>query len=243
MFLKRYFVEGLAHDSYLFGAAGEATVVDPQRDVDDYLADAERAEFARRMTADLPDRPAYFAHAVQVNLTGARPWSDLAAPRKLSEDALTRAAAADATVIDTRPAALFGAGHFPGSLNFGRARIGFDEVVGYCEAETLTRTQQLSQLSAENLKAGLGRGDALRVLDVRALAEWQQSCIQGALHMPLPALAQRMGELPKSRPLAVICASGYRSSIAASLLQARGFGGLQNVMGGMAAYAAADETT
>ena len=42
MYFKRYFVEGLAHASYLFGADGEAAVVDPKRDVDDYLADAER---------------------------------------------------------------------------------------------------------------------------------------------------------------------------------------------------------
>ena len=42
MYLKRFFVEGLAHASYLFGADGEAAVVDPKRDVDDYLAEAER---------------------------------------------------------------------------------------------------------------------------------------------------------------------------------------------------------
>ncbi|MGZ9014647.1 MAG: MBL fold metallo-hydrolase, partial [Burkholderiales bacterium] len=42
MYLKRFFVEGLAHASYLFGADGEAAVVDPKRDVDDYLAGAER---------------------------------------------------------------------------------------------------------------------------------------------------------------------------------------------------------
>ena len=42
MYLKRFFVEGLAHASYLFGADGEAAVVDPKRDIDDYLAEAER---------------------------------------------------------------------------------------------------------------------------------------------------------------------------------------------------------
>jgi glyoxylase-like metal-dependent hydrolase (beta-lactamase superfamily II) len=43
MHLKRHFVEGLAHASYLFGADGEAAIVDPKRDVDDYLADASAA--------------------------------------------------------------------------------------------------------------------------------------------------------------------------------------------------------
>jgi len=52
----------------------------------------------------------------------------------------------------------------------------------------------------------------------------------------LPALPRRSGELRKAAPLAVICGSGYRSSIAASLLQAQGFSRVQNVMGGMGAY-------
>ncbi|MEO6182714.1 MAG: MBL fold metallo-hydrolase, partial [Verrucomicrobiota bacterium] len=43
MLLKRYFVEGLAHASYLVGADGEAAVIDPKRDVDNYIADAQRA--------------------------------------------------------------------------------------------------------------------------------------------------------------------------------------------------------
>ena len=42
MFEKRFFVEGLAHASYLIGDAGEAAVIDPKRDVDDYIETAER---------------------------------------------------------------------------------------------------------------------------------------------------------------------------------------------------------
>jgi hydroxyacylglutathione hydrolase len=42
MYLRRFFVEGLAHASYLFGSDGEAAVVDPKRDIDDYLAAAKR---------------------------------------------------------------------------------------------------------------------------------------------------------------------------------------------------------
>jgi hydroxyacylglutathione hydrolase len=45
-----------------------------------------------------------------------------------------------------------------------------------------------------------------------------------------------MAELPREAPLAIICGSGYRSSIAASLLQVAGFPRVQNVMGGMGAY-------
>ena len=54
--------------------------------------------------------------------------------------------------------------------------------------------------------------------------------------MPLPMLPRRMKELAKESPLAVICGSGYRSSIAGSLLSNAGFSRVQNVMGGMGAY-------
>ena len=42
MFEKRFYVEGLAHASYLIGEGGEAAVIDPKRDVDDYLETADR---------------------------------------------------------------------------------------------------------------------------------------------------------------------------------------------------------
>src|SRR5580700_2380810 len=42
MFEKRFFIEGLAHASYLIGDSGQAAVFDPKRDVDDYLETAER---------------------------------------------------------------------------------------------------------------------------------------------------------------------------------------------------------
>jgi glyoxylase-like metal-dependent hydrolase (beta-lactamase superfamily II)/rhodanese-related sulfurtransferase len=232
----------------------------------------DRDRFVRMMVANLPDRPPYFAHDVQVNLAGAPPLSALAELRALSEADLKAESSRGAAVIDTRNAAFFGAGHFPGSLNIGLssnlfstwvgflvpfgkpialvvgsadsarkarlelARIGFDNVVGYLEADALTRTAQLSQLSVNDLQFALRRGDGPRVLDVRTAGEWDADHIGGALHVPLPQLPKRTGELHKGAPLAIICGSGYRSSIAASLLQAQGFHRVQNVMGGMSAY-------
>jgi glyoxylase-like metal-dependent hydrolase (beta-lactamase superfamily II)/rhodanese-related sulfurtransferase len=442
MYLKRYFVEGLAHASYLFGAEGEAAVVDPKRDVDDYLADAEReglrivailnshphadfasgfrelaqrtgakvyvshlapvkyervagrdgeripvgnvevelletpghspdslsflvrehgrpeavftgdllfvndvgrpdlrdadedpralaaklydslfgkiltlpddvkiypahgagslcgraissapfsfvgqerqfnwalqikdrAEFVRQMTSNLPDRPAYFSYDVGVNLAGASSFSELPPLPRLSEDELSAAARDGAAVIDTRPAPFFGAGHFPGSLNIGLgsalfstwagfmvpggkpialvvgasenvpkarlelARIGYDHVRGYIEADSLNNLQQLTQLSVCDLKGALRRGTAPMLVDVRTVGEWEKKHIDGAHHIPLPGLPARLSEIPRDRPVALLCGSGYRSSIAASLLQAEGFSQLQNVMGGMGAY-------
>lgn len=116
------------------------------------------------------------------------------------------------------------------------ARVGYDSVIGYTEADALSRTRQLSQLGVEELHFGLRRGEAPQVIDVRTAGEWEAGHIENALHMPLPSLPRRAGNLGKDSRLAVICGSGYRSSIAASLLQAQGFSRVQNVMGGMGAY-------
>jgi hydroxyacylglutathione hydrolase len=63
--------------------------------------------------------------------------------------------------------------------------------------------------------------------------------IDGAVPIPLSRLADRARELPHGRPLLVHCAGGYRSSIAASLLQQQGFAQVSELAGGIAAWEAA----
>ena len=232
----------------------------------------DREQFIRAMVSNLPDRPAYFSHDVQVNLAGAPPLGSLPAISALTEEALKAAAARGAVVIDTRSAPFYGAGHFPGSLSIGLgsnlfstwagffvpfgkpialvvgsadsarrarlelARIGYDNIIGYIEAELVTHTRQVSQLGVDELHIAHRRGEAPRVLDVRTAGEYESHHIEGALHIPLPGLPRRLGELHKDDPLAVICGSGYRSSIAGSILRNAGFTRVQNVMGGMGAY-------
>ena len=116
------------------------------------------------------------------------------------------------------------------------ARIGYDNVLGYIEANSLSKTRQLSQLGVDELHYALRHREAPRLLDVRTAGEWEAGHIEGAVHIPLPVFSKRIGDLAPNLPLAVICGSGYRSSIAASLLQAQGFSRVQNVMGGMGAY-------
>jgi hydroxyacylglutathione hydrolase len=79
-------------------------------------------------------------------------------------------------------------------------------------------------------------GGRLTVLDVRQPQEWQAGHIPGARHITGAELPERVAEVPKDWPVAVICDSGYRSSVAASLLQRQGHGEVANVLGGMGAW-------
>ena len=60
--------------------------------------------------------------------------------------------------------------------------------------------------------------------------------IPGAKHIFLPELAKRRGEIDASRPVAVHCASGYRASLAASILQKEGFQNVANIPGSWQAW-------
>jgi len=126
-------------------------------------------------------------------------------------------------------------------------RIGFDHIAGYLEgglkslesrADLTAHTDRLSApLAAERTGAPGARGPV--VVDVRAPREREQKRIAGSLAMPLNHLAERLAELPPDRPLLVYCAGGYRSSIAASLLQHHGFSQVSELAGGLAAWEAA----
>jgi rhodanese-related sulfurtransferase len=84
-----------------------------------------------------------------------------------------------------------------------------------------------------------GLGDAVQVVDVRYPNEWDAGRIEGALHIPLDELDDRLGELDKDRPVVTVCRSGSRSAEAASSLAGEGFRA-ENLEGGMEAWAAAD---
>ena len=121
-------------------------------------------------------------------------------------------------------------------------RIGFDNVAGYLNdgmrtlesRPDLTRTfERLSpQLAAEIIASGV----APQLLDVRTSREREQKLIEGSVSIPLNHLFERAGELQKNRPVLVYCAGGYRSSIAASLLQQAGFDRVSEIAGGIAAW-------
>jgi len=75
-------------------------------------------------------------------------------------------------------------------------------------------------------------------LDVRAPAERQTERIEGSLGIPLNHLLERLGEVPRDRPVVVHCQAGYRSAIAASLLAEHGVSGVSDLVGGLTAWKA-----
>ena len=127
-------------------------------------------------------------------------------------------------------------------------RIGFDHVVGYLEdgllslaaRPDLTRTTE--RISASLAAERLAAPHSPLVVDVRAPREHQQKFVRGSVNLPLNHLTDRLKELPKDRPILVHCAGGYRSSIAASLLQQQGYE-VSELAGGIAAWETASLPT
>jgi hydroxyacylglutathione hydrolase len=96
----------------------------------------------------------------------------------------------------------------------------------------------LRQVSVHELRAA-----GAAALDVRSDAEWQGGHIPGATHRFLGRLAETLDDLDRDRPWATYCASGFRASIAASLLRREGFRHVSNVPGSWAAWTAAGYPT
>jgi rhodanese-related sulfurtransferase len=121
-------------------------------------------------------------------------------------------------------------------------RIGFDHVIGYLQdglrsladrPDLTATTERVSpSLAAERLAAV----EPPLAVDVRAPREREAKRIDGSVSIPLNHLTERLAELPKNRPLIMYCAGGYRSSIAASLLQRHGFTRVAEIAGGFAAW-------
>jgi rhodanese-related sulfurtransferase len=121
------------------------------------------------------------------------------------------------------------------------ARIGFDQVVGALDdigAVLTTRPElaaQAPRVTAAELDAWRNDDPTLQILDVRNPTECSDGMIDGAVNLPLPTLLDRVDDLDPSRPTIVYCAGGYRSATAASLLRARGFATVADLLGGYAA--------
>jgi glyoxylase-like metal-dependent hydrolase (beta-lactamase superfamily II)/rhodanese-related sulfurtransferase len=254
-----------------------SSTIGQQRKFNYALQPMAREEFIKMMTTDLPEAPAYFSRDVKLNREGPGNLSELPKPPALGPSAVDDLRRSGAVVLDTRPAADYGTGHIPGSLNIGLggqfaswagalvapekpivlitededhveeartrlARVGLENVAGYLAGGLLAwhdanlSVATTEQISVDELRHRIAQGEVGQLVDVRRPGEWQAGHIAQARHHPLDRLAESAAMLDRGKPVTAICAGGYRSSIATSLLEQQGCTRIVNVVGGMAAW-------
>jgi glyoxylase-like metal-dependent hydrolase (beta-lactamase superfamily II)/rhodanese-related sulfurtransferase len=124
-------------------------------------------------------------------------------------------------------------------------RVGLDRAVGFLDGGMFAwskeglPTEHVRQIGAAELHDVIRKKRGLSLVDVRAVGEYQKNHIKGAVNIPAPDLRKRHKELDKNKTVVLICSTGHRSSLGASLLKQHGFKDVYNVAGGMTGYSAA----
>lgn len=129
-------------------------------------------------------------------------------------------------------------------------RVGFENIAGYLQQgmrgwfEAGLPFERTYEMSVQELHEKLSTAtNSFQVLDVRRDDEWNEGFISTARHLFAPYLTKHLDVVEKGKPVVVYCGSGYRASVAASVLQQNGFTDVCSVPGSMAAWKAAGYTT
>jgi hydroxyacylglutathione hydrolase len=125
------------------------------------------------------------------------------------------------------------------------SKVGFARVRGVFRGEILHewksrhgQLQKVQEVDAAGLESIAGDPD-VEIIDVRNPDEWSHGHLPGATHVPLAALPEKIDSLDSSARIVLHCKGGGRSSIATSMLQARGFSNVSNLTGGYEGWVAA----
>ena len=122
------------------------------------------------------------------------------------------------------------------------ARVGLDHVVGALAdpvpalAHEPTHAQRASRVTAAQFTQLLAADADVQLVDVRGPGEHADGAIPDSLNLPLPRLLSSLDRLDRAKPVLAYCAGGYRSAVAASLLRAKGFDSVTDLLGGFAAW-------
>ena len=229
-----------------------------------FMTDQPEDRFVEEILTSVPEFPDYYRRMKALNSAGAPILGQLPGQDDLAVADFEGLVSAGATIVDLRPAHQFGAGHIPGSLNIG-AGSGFglwapwvvppDKPVAFVGHATEEARRALVRVGVDDLRGTLHGGfeawqqaklpvatipqielnqlGGRTLLDVRSSAEFARSHAPSAVSMPLGRVASQIANL--AGPVAVVCGSGYRSAIVASLLKQAGLEDVANVAGGMAA--------
>jgi hydroxyacylglutathione hydrolase len=129
-------------------------------------------------------------------------------------------------------------------------RIGFDNVAGYLDGGMQSVAEapdelieDIDRVTAPALAEQLASSSPPLVVDVRTPAEWEERRIDSSINVPLSRLADQFQTLPADQAIVVHCSSGYRSSIAASLIRRGGIASVSDLVGGLDAWEAAELST
>jgi hydroxyacylglutathione hydrolase len=130
----------------------------------------------------------------------------------------------------------------PGALDFAVRnlyRMGYTYFSGYLEGGVeawYKRGNPLSRvnlLTCQELNTLISSKEPPVIVDVRRYSEWDEGHIEGATHIYLGRLAERLGEIPTGKPVVLQCKTGTRSSFAASILLKAGRTRVYNLLGGI----------
>ncbi|HJW96045.1 MAG TPA: MBL fold metallo-hydrolase [Thermoanaerobaculia bacterium] len=236
-----------------------------QRRTNYALQPMPREEFVKMLTTEIAEPPPYFRYDAEMNRRGARALVEIDAPALTPQQVRERdAIVLDVRDSDSFAAghlphsiniALGGQyASWAGTLLSPKdriaivaesaekareavmrlARVGFENVAGFLDGGVLAwsnaglELDQMPQISVAEL-----HDIETRVLDVRRAGEFEGGHVPGAINIPLHELQRRIDEV--QAPVTVICAGGYRSSAAVSILAQHGLQAT-NVIGGTAAW-------
>ncbi|MDR3401599.1 MAG: molybdopterin-synthase adenylyltransferase MoeB [Chthoniobacter sp.] len=122
--------------------------------------------------------------------------------------------------------------------------IDYDQFCGIPQAKAAEEAEApVPQITVQDLKSKMDGGDKFRLIDVREPFEWDICRIPGATLIPLGQLPSRMSELDSADEIVLQCKSGARSARALKLLQEAGFSKLNNLEGGILAWAEQIDTS
>lgn len=123
-------------------------------------------------------------------------------------------------------------------------RVGIDKVIGFLEGGMLDwsksgfSTNHVCQISAQELY-DMTKNEKIKLIDVRNKSEYNAENIKGSINIPTHEIRTRYTELNKNDKIVLMCSSGNRSSLAASILKQKGFTNIYNLAGGMTGYSQA----
>ena len=121
-------------------------------------------------------------------------------------------------------------------------RVGLDRVKGYLDGGMFAWSlaglpaAHLPQMSVLEADLEIESCRESMILDVRSSDEYDNSHIDGAVNIPAPDLRTRFSELDQDSEILLVCSTGYRSTLAGSILLSNQFKKLHNVAGGMKGF-------